>query len=53
MKGEESKMARFIKKLVNVHVFHCRSGTSKALETETDMDEYEWKGWDAWVDIKK
>jgi hypothetical protein len=39
MKGEESKMARFIKK--SVHVFHRRSGTSKALETEMDMDEYE------------
>ena len=53
MKDEETKMARFIKKLVNAHVFYRRSNTPLSSEIETDIDEYEWKGWDAWVDIKK
>lgn len=48
-------MARFIKNLVNAHIFHRRSVLSETPESEIDidMDEYEWKGWDAWVDIKK
>ena len=48
-------MSRLIKKLMQTPIFRKSAETSENTEIEgsvnVDMDE--WKGWDAWVDIKK
>lgn len=46
-------MSRLIKKLMNVQVFNRHSSSLADIETGNDLDMDEWKGWDAWVDIKK
>lgn len=46
-------MSRLIKKLMNVQVFNRRSESLEDIETVSNSDMDEWKGWDAWVDIKK
>ena len=46
-------MARFIKKLMNVQVFNRHAEVLANIETGSNSDMDEWKGWDAWVDVKK
>ncbi|MGO2514072.1 hypothetical protein [Marinomonas polaris] len=46
-------MSRLIKKLINVQVFNRRAEPLEDIETVSNSDMDEWKGWDAWVDIKK
>jgi len=47
-------MARLIRKLVNAHFFNRHSNENPAESVVVfDMDAYEWKGWDAWVEVKE
>ncbi|MGO2354380.1 MAG: hypothetical protein ACTH58_06560 [Marinomonas foliarum] len=46
-------MSRLIKKLMNVHVFSRRTKEPVDIETGSHSDMDDWKGWDAWVDVKK
>jgi hypothetical protein len=53
MKDKETKMSRLIKKLMNVQMFNKQAAPVAEVETGSNSDMDEWKGWDAWVDIKK
>ncbi|RBP82597.1 hypothetical protein [Marinomonas rhizomae] len=46
-------MTRLIKKLMKAQVFNRESSHFVEIETGSHEDMDEWKGWDAWVDIKK
>ena len=46
-------MSRLIKKLMNVQIFNKQVDPTSGIETGSNSDMDEWKGWDAWVDIKK
>lgn len=47
-------MARLIKKLVNIRLFNRHSDEYQEESIVVfDMDEDEWKGWDAWVEVKE
>ena len=46
-------MARFIRKLMNVQVFNRHTEVLVDIETGSNSDMDEWKGWDAWVDVKE
>jgi hypothetical protein len=52
-KIRKTKMSRLIKKLMNVQMFNKQSAPVAEVETGSNSDMDEWKGWDAWVDIKK
>lgn len=53
MKDEEAEMSHLIKKLMNVSVFSRRAKEPVDIDTEGYSDMDDWKGWDAWVDVKQ
>ena len=46
-------MAHLIKKIMKVQVFNRHAEALADIEAGSDSDMDEWKGWDAWVDVKK
>jgi hypothetical protein len=46
-------MSRLIKKFMNAQVFKRHPDIHTSMEVNSDFDMDEWKGWDAWVDVKK
>lgn len=46
-------MSRLIKKLMNVPIFNRHAEELVDVEAGSNSDMDEWKGWDAWVDVKK
>ncbi|MBU2022149.1 MAG: hypothetical protein KKA29_07520 [Gammaproteobacteria bacterium] len=46
-------MSRFIKKLLNIQLFNRHAEVLADIEAGSNLDMDEWRGWDAWVDVKK